>query len=154
MTTVLGIPAHALLVHAVVVLAPLTALLQILCSVWPAARSRLVWLVLALSVAVLVVTPLTTSAGSWLYNREDQHGPVLQLHAERGEWMIYFAVALLVVAIVQVIQHIRESRSETRGKGMAVTAFVLALVVGVSTTVGVAEIGHSGAEAKWGTITQ
>ncbi|MDT5250791.1 MAG: hypothetical protein QOJ28_3425, partial [Mycobacterium sp.] len=29
MTTISGIPAHALLVHAIVVLAPLTALLEI-----------------------------------------------------------------------------------------------------------------------------
>jgi hypothetical protein len=34
MTTVFGLPAHALLVHAVVVLAPLTAALQILCALW------------------------------------------------------------------------------------------------------------------------
>ena len=47
MTTITGIPAHALLVHAIVVLAPLVALLEILCAFWPAARRRLVWLVLA-----------------------------------------------------------------------------------------------------------
>ncbi len=50
MTTISGIPAHALLVHAIVVLAPLTALLEILCAFWPAARRRLVWLVLAFAV--------------------------------------------------------------------------------------------------------
>ena len=51
MTTIIGIPAHALLVHAIVVLAPLDALLEILCGFWPAARRRLVWLVLALAAA-------------------------------------------------------------------------------------------------------
>jgi len=35
MTTIAGLPAHALLVHAIVVLAPLTALLEILCAVGP-----------------------------------------------------------------------------------------------------------------------
>ena len=59
MTTITGIPAHALLVHAIVVLAPLTALLEILCAFWPAARRRFVWLVLALAAANLVLTPLT-----------------------------------------------------------------------------------------------
>lgn len=38
MTTLAGLPAHALLVHGVVVLAPLTAVLAILCAVWPARR--------------------------------------------------------------------------------------------------------------------
>lgn len=154
MTTISGIPAHALLVHAVVVLAPLTAVLQVLCSVWAGARRRLVWLVLALSITVLVLTPLTTSAGSWLYNREEQHRPILQLHAERGEWMVYFAVGLLVVAIVQAVQYLRDSRSDTSGKGLAAAAFLLALIVGVSTIIGVVQIGHSGAEAKWGTIAE
>ena len=46
MTTVNGLPSHVLLVHFIVVLAPLTALLATLCAVWPAARRRLVWLVL------------------------------------------------------------------------------------------------------------
>ena len=61
MTTVAGLPAHALLVHAIVVLAPLTALLGILCAVWPAARRRFVWLVVAFAAVNLVLTPLTTS---------------------------------------------------------------------------------------------
>jgi hypothetical protein len=61
-----GLPAHALLVHFIVVLAPLTAVLAILCAVWPAARQRLVWLVLALALVTTGLTPLTTDAGEWL----------------------------------------------------------------------------------------
>ncbi|MFZ2177676.1 MAG: hypothetical protein WAW17_27340 [Rhodococcus sp. (in: high G+C Gram-positive bacteria)] len=44
-----GLPAHVLLVHFVVVLAPLTAILLILCALWPAARRRMVWLIRALA---------------------------------------------------------------------------------------------------------
>ena len=91
MTTITGIPAHALLVHAIVVLAPLTALLEILCAFWPAARRRFVWLVLALAAANLVLTPLTTEAGQWLYDQLGNDSPILQTHAERGGWMIYFS---------------------------------------------------------------
>jgi len=58
-----------LLVHAIVVLAPLTALLEILCAVWPAARRRLVWLVLAFAAVNLALTPLTTDAGEWLLSQ-------------------------------------------------------------------------------------
>lgn len=154
MTTIAGIPAHALLVHGVVVLAPLTAALLILCALWRAARTRLVWLVLALAAGVMVLTPLVTSAGEWLYNRESEHSAILELHEERGEWMIYFAIGLLVVAILQAVQHVRESRTERPGRGLAVGLAVLAVVVGVSSTVGVVLIGHSGAEAKWGVITE
>ncbi len=154
MNTIAGVPAHALLVHGVVALAPLTALLLILCAFWAAARRRLVWLVLGLAIAVAALTPITASAGQWLYDRESEHRPILELHQERGEWMIYFALALLLVAILQAVQHVMESRAEKAGRALPVIAAVLAVAVGVSSVVGVVLIGHSGAEAKWGTIAE
>jgi VanZ family protein len=150
MTTVFGLPAHALLVHAVVVLAPLTAALEILCALWPAARRRLAWLVLAFATGVMVLAPLTASAGKWLYAQSTEHSPILELHEERGEWAKYFALGLLVVAILQVVQHVRESRSEEPKKALAIGVAVLAIVVGVWATVGIVLIGDSGAQAVWG----
>jgi ABC-type branched-subunit amino acid transport system permease subunit len=150
LTTIFGLPAHALLNHAIVVLAPLVALLEILCAVWPAARRRLVWLNLALAVAVMVLTPLTTSAGEWLYNQQSEHSAILETHQLRGEWAIYIAVALLVVAVVQVVQHWMESRSQEPKRVLAGVAAVLALAVGVSSIVGVVLIGDAGAQAVWG----
>lgn len=150
MTTILGLPAHALLVHAIVVLAPLTAALQILCALWPAARRRLVWLNLAFAVSVVVLTPLTTSAGEWLYEQRPQPTAILQTHADRGQWMIYIAIALLVVAVVQVIQHGVESRSEEPKRTLAAVVAVLALVVGAASTAGIVLIGDTGAQSVWG----
>jgi uncharacterized membrane protein len=150
MTTIAGLPAHALLVHAVVVLVPMLALLEILCALWPAARQRLVWFVLALGVAVMVLTPLTAAAGTWLYEQSQQHQPITDVHAERGEWAKYFAIGLLVVAVIQAVQHWRESRSAEPRRAIAVAAAVLAILVGVSSTVGVVWIGDSGAHAVWG----
>ena len=150
MTTVFGLPAHALLVHAVVVLAPLTALLEILNALWPAARRRLVWLVLALAAAVAVLTPLTASAGQWLYEQSSQHAPILDTHAERAEWALFFAIGLLVIAVAQAVQHGVESRSEQPKRVLAAVVAVLAAVVGVWATVGIAFIGDSGAQAVWG----
>ena len=150
MTTITGIPAHALLVHAIVVLAPLTALLEILCGFWPAARRRLVWLVLALATVTLVLTPLTTEAGEWLYNQQSQPSHILQEHAERGQWMIAFSIALLVVALALVMLHWLTTRSDKPRTAAAVIVAVLALAVGVSSIVGVVRIGDAGAEAVWG----
>ncbi|MEU0497869.1 DUF2231 domain-containing protein [Mycobacterium sp. NPDC006124] len=150
MTTIGGIPAHALLVHAIVVLAPLVALLEILCGFWPAARRRLVWLVLALAAVTLVLTPITTEAGEWLLESGGQPRPILLEHAERGDWMIYFSVALLVVAIAQAVLHVLENRSDTPRKAATVVVAVVALVVGVSSIVTVVRIGDAGAQAVWG----
>lgn len=150
MTTITGIPAHALLVHAIVVLAPLTALLEILCAVWPAARRRFVWLVLAFAAVTTALTPLTTSAGDWLYKQQSQPSDILVTHANRGQWMIFFSVGLLIVAIALAVLHWLEGRSDKPRTVTAVIVVVLALAVGVSSIVGVVRIGDAGAEAVWG----
>jgi len=150
MTTITGIPAHALLVHAIVVLAPLVALLGILCALWPAARRRLVWLVVALAAVNLVLTPLTTSAGDWLFNQLGNDSPILQTHKERGAWMIYFSIGLLVVAVALAVLHRLEERSDKRRTVATVVVAIVAMVVGISSIVGVVRIGDAGAEAVWG----
>ncbi len=150
MTTIAGLPAHVLLVHAIVVLAPLTAALEILCAIWPAARRRLVWLVLAFAAVNLVLTPMTTDAGEWLLNQRSQVSAVLQTHADRGEWMIYFSVALLVVAVALAVLHWLEGRSDKRRTVATVVVAILALVVGVSSIITVVRIGDSGAHSVWG----
>jgi len=150
MTTISGIPAHALLVHAIVVLVPLTALLEILCAFWPAARRRFVWLVLALSAVTLVLTPLTTSAGEWLLQQGGPPRPILQEHVERGEWMIYFSVAMLIVAVLLAALHWAEGRSDAPRRVAAAALAVVALAVGVSSIITVVRIGDAGAQAVWG----
>ena len=150
MTTLWGLPAHALLVHAIVVLAPLTAVLEILCGCWPAARRNLVWLVLALAGVTTILTPITTGAGEWLKDQRRSVSPILAEHAERGDWMIYFAVALLVVALALVLLQWLERRSDTPRKVATVVVAIVALVVGVSSIVTVTRIGHTGAQSVWG----
>jgi hypothetical protein len=149
-TTIWGLPAHALLVHAIVVLAPLTAVLEILCGFWPAARRNLVWLVLALAGVTTILTPITTDAGEWLKDQRRSVSPLLQEHAERGDWMIYFSAALLVVALALAALHVLEGRSDAPRKVATVVVAIVALVVGVSSIVIVAGIGHSGAQSVWG----
>jgi hypothetical protein len=148
MSVINGLPAHVLLVHLIVVLAPLTAVLAILCAVWPAARRRLVWLVLALALVVMVVTPLTTEAGEWLQQRIGA-SPALATHAELGDTMLYFSIALLVAAVLLAALHWRESRGATVNTVVAVVIAALVLIASVATTVQVYRIGDSGARAAW-----
>src|SRR5262245_29913478 len=118
-----------------VVLAPLTALLAMLCGLFPAIRRRLVWLVLILALVTAGLTPLTTEAGEWLFDRQQQPSAILREHASRGGWMIYFSVALVVVAILLAYLHVREGRSETRRVAGPVIVAILALAVGISTII-------------------
>jgi VanZ family protein len=146
-----GLPAHVLLVHFIVVLAPLTALLAILCAVWPAARQRLVWLVLALSLVVVALTPLTTDAGEWLEDRVGR-SPLLHAHTELGDTMLYFSLTLLVAAVLLAVLHVLAGRGQSLPPAWVIIIAVFVVVAGVATIVQVYRIGDSGAKATWGQI--
>jgi VanZ family protein len=148
MSVINGLPAHILFVHLIVVLAPLTAVLAIVSAVWPAARRRLVWLVLALALVVMVTTPLTTEAGEWLEHKVGE-SPAVEIHAELGDTMLYFAIALLVAAALLVFLHVRESRA-TVNTFVAVAIAAVVVLASVATTVQVYRIGDSGSRATWG----
>ncbi|BBY64941.1 DUF2231 domain-containing protein [Mycolicibacterium helvum] len=151
MSTFNGLPSHALLVHFIVVLAPLTAILAILCAVWPAARHRLVWLVVALSVLTAALTPLTTEAGEWLEHQVGR-SPAVHTHAELGDTMIFFSAALLVASALLAVIHLRAGRGRSLSTALSVTVAVFVLAAGVATIVQVYRIGDSGAKATWGRV--
>lgn len=138
-----------LFVHFIVVLAPLTAVLAILCAVWPAARQRLVWLVLGLAIVVGVLTPLTTEAGEWLEHRVGR-SPVLHTHTELGDTMIFFAGALFIAAALLAVQHIQAGRGKALSTVLSAVVAVFVVLASVATVVQVYRIGDSGAKATWG----
>ncbi len=151
MSTFDGLPAHILLVHFIVVLAPLTAVLAIAAAVARPVRARLVWLIAALAAITVVLTPLTTEAGEWLEKRVPRSDAV-HTHTELGDSMVYFSVALAVVAAALVVVHLRERRGGSAGRALSVAVVVVAIVVGVATMVQVYRIGDSGARATWGDV--
>ena len=151
MTVINGLPAHILFVHLLVVLVPLTALLEIVCALSaPVRRGHLVWLTLILAIATAVMTPVTTHAGEWLYDLRRHPDPLLVEHAERGGWMIYFAAGLVIVAIALVWQSVAERRSESPRKATNTVIAIVALAVGISSVVQLYRIGDSGSESVWG----
>jgi uncharacterized membrane protein len=151
MTVFNGLPAHVLLVHFLVVLVPLTALLEIACALWPAVRrGQIVWLTLILAIVTMVLTPITINAGEWLYDLRRHPDPILQQHAQRGGWMIYFSAALLVVAVVLAVLHLAERRSEKRLLPTNIIIAIVALAVGISSIIQLYRVGDTGAHSVWG----
>ncbi len=151
MTVVNGMPAHALLLHFVLVLVPLIALLEIVCGVWPRARrGQLLWLTVILAAGNMVLTPITINAGEWLYDLRAKPSPILQEHAARGSIMVYFSAALLAVALVLVALRVIERRSDKgRAAARAIVA-VLTLAVAVAAMVQIYRVGDAGAQSVWG----
>ncbi len=115
MTTVGGLPAHILLVHAVVVLVPLTALLVVLVTVWPAARARLTLATGILAVVTLISVPLATDAGEWLERRVTRTA-LLQTHTQLGDTMLPWAIALAVVALAVLARELLAGRAARPGR--------------------------------------
>ena len=148
MSTFNGLPIHPLLVHFIVVLAPLTAALAILCALWPAARQRLVWLVLALAAFTAAVTPLATESGEWLEHHIEK-SELVEKHADLGDSMLYFSLALLVAAVLLVVVHVRAHRAKPLSTGLSAAVAAFIVLAGVATTVQVVRIGDSGATAAW-----
>jgi len=143
-----GLPAHPLLVHFLVVLAPLTAILAILCALWPAARQRLVWLVLALAGVTAALSPIATEAGEWLEHQIEESA-LVEKHAALGDTMVYFAGALLLAAILLAVAHWRAERGNPLSGALSAIITVVVVVASVATAVQVYRIGHSGAESVW-----
>jgi hypothetical protein len=153
MSTIAGLPAHILLLHFVVALVPLTAILLILCTVWPAARRRLVWLVVVLAGLTLLVTPSTVTAGEWLADTGKIGGsPDLDRHMAAGEYGLYMALGLAVAATLLAGLDMVLSR----GGGVppvvrwGISAVVIALAGG--SMFAIHTIGESGSKAAWGSL--
>jgi hypothetical protein len=158
-----GLPAHILLVHAVVVLVPLTALLVSAASILPQARRRMGVALPIVALATLFLVPLTTHAGEWLQARVPD-SPAVRDHAELGDSITVVALALLLLSAVVWWRGRRADaaapspidgpgasavpvRRPSRSLSLAVT--VVTVLVSVGAVVQVVRVGDSGARASW-----
>jgi hypothetical protein len=149
--TIFGLPVHALVVHATVVVVPLAALSVLLAGVWPRFRRWAGWGPAALAVLALVLTPISTSSGESLEHRVG-HSALVEDHAHLADMLIWWTVPLAVIAAAAWFLHRRGGFRSRRS--LSVVMGVLAVVVGLGTLVQVVLIGHSGAKAAWsGVVT-
>jgi hypothetical protein len=166
MTTVNGLPAHILLVHAIVVLLPLAALLLVLSALWPAARGKLAAPNAILSVLVVILVPITTDAGEWL-ERRVASTPLVRTHTELGDTALYVAIPVAVLALVvwwRRRENLQLQAAETNTgatarrrrtflapASTAVTVVLSALSIAAAGAAfyDIYRIGDSGAQASW-----
>jgi hypothetical protein len=151
---VAGLPLHPLIVHAVVVLTPLTVLALLVGTFWPAARRRLGIVTPLGALVVLVLVPITVIAGQTL---AEVIGPVpaVARHQELGEMLLPWAIALFIVAAAQWAwfrfgdARVRRD-SPTGARSVVIGLAAASVVVGVGTVVLLVLIGDSGSRAVWG----
>lgn len=101
-TQINGLPAHVLLVHAVLALIPLAAATLVASAVWPAARRRLGVVAPALALLALVFVPITTNAGRWLQNHLPNNightSPAIGKHVNLAAGLLPWAIGILVMS--------------------------------------------------------
>lgn len=142
-----GLPVHPLVVHAVVVLLPLTVLGTIAIAARPSWRSTYGPLVVGVGAVATVLCPVATSSGEALEQRVGDPGE----HAELGETLVWLALALTVLALALVLLERRRSAGRATGPAFLPPAVaVLAVVVALGTAVQVYRVGDTGARAVWG----
>jgi hypothetical protein len=142
-----GLPVHALVVHAVVVLVPLGALGVIAIAIVPRWRQRFGVAVLAVLTAGLIAVPIATRSGQNLFDRVHASGTTLKQirhHEDMGKLVIYPTVALWILALVLVLL----DRSGRTGRSTMVVA-VLAVLAAGAATAQVAITGELGSTAVW-----
>jgi uncharacterized membrane protein len=148
-----GLPVHALVVHAVVVLLPLACIGTIAIAVKPRWRHRYGVLVVACAAVATALIPVATSSGEALESHVGNPGE----HAELGDQLIWFAIPLLALSLALVWldrRHRSDEAEEPKRGGATRVVAVLALVAALATSVQVYRVGDSGARAAWGNRVQ
>lgn len=145
--TVLGLPVHALVVHAVVVIVPLAATGVLAIGLVPRWRRTYGPLVALAATAGLALVPVAANSGNELKDRLDAGGVVakqIQRHADVGELVIWPTLAMWVLTVALVLM----SRRERPGAGLKVVAG-LAIVAALASGAAVVRAGHLGSNAVW-----
>lgn len=141
--TVLGLPAHPLVLHAVVVGIPVMALLSIVMLTRGSWRRTWAWPVAVIDVLLVPLAFLTAWTGKGL--QRALGGEVAVDHGEMGELVPWFTAVMAASAVAFAL---------LRGRGRV--ARILAAVALIATSVAaagwVAVTGHAGAESSWGFI--
>jgi hypothetical protein len=172
--TIGNLPLHPLIVHATEVTVPVTAVVVILAVLYPRFRRWANWAPLALSVASLVLVPMSTQSGEALEERVTENAD-LERHTQLGEGLLGWVIGLFIIAAAMFAWDLwrrREAKAAELGAGtegsagvvgrlrrptsarlIAVVLAVGALVVGTGTIVQAVLIGHSGATAVWSDTT-
>ena len=155
MIEIAGLPAHILLVHAVVVLAPIAGLAAIVFAAAPRWRSQLAWPLGVLSFGLVPLCLLTAQAGEQLEETRPASA-LIREHAEQGDVLKAVSVVFFVVVAAALIasydpigRHFSFLGSLRTNRAVQMTLLVLAAAAGAFFIYQSVITGHSGAASVW-----
>lgn len=155
--TAFGLPVHVLVLHAAVIGVPVAALATIAVAVKRSWLPRFGWWVVGLDALVLVVVIVTRQSGQEFVERlfpdPATRSDDVKTHVQRGEDMLWYAIALFVVALALMFVARQQERSEVLTKPLPAVVLpavaVLAVAAAVLAVIQVVRVGHSGSSAVW-----
>ena len=155
-----GLPLHPLVVHAVVVLAPLSALAAIAYAVIPRLRWALRWPMVVATLGAVGAAVVAVQAGHALvelYGYTPEARPDVFAHQDRGELLRNVLLGFTVVVLLAAWRlggptGLTSGRGERPVAGGVVDLLATGLLVvgGLAVAVLVFLAGESGARAVWG----
>ena len=145
MDLILGLPLHPLIIHAVVVLVPLSALGVIFLLVFPRFAPTFSPLILILLIASTVAGFIAENSGQSLSNRVGYPGD----HAEQGERLAKLILLFTLLYITWFVVYRKSIKFKSADKLLKNSLSVLLLLTAIASTTLTFIVGHSGAKASW-----
>ena len=156
LSTLLGVPAHPLLVHIAVVFTPLAALGTVAIVLRADWRRRYGWLVVAAAFLAFAGTELATGSGEKLRPKIDPTDALRQhIRLARTARPLVFVFFVLVTGYVAVTDPRLRRFDRLRGhRLLVVAAAVVTLAGAAAATTWMVLAGHQGAKVTWSGIGQ
>lgn len=139
-----GLPMHPLVVHAAVVLLPLSALVLVVLVFVPSWRTRFGWATIAGLAAGTAAAFVAKESGEALAAKVGLPAD----HALWGDILVPVSIGLFVVAVAWLVLRNRAARTSSRSMAATITGG-LAVVLALAATAITVMVGHSGAQAVW-----
>ena len=145
MDLILGLPLHPLIIHAVVVLVPLSALSVIFLLVFPRFVPTFSPLILILLIASTIAGFIAENSGQSLSNRVGYPGD----HAEQGDRLAKLILLFTMLYITWFVIYRKSIKFKSADKLLKRGLSVLLLLAAIASTTLTFIVGHSGAKVTW-----
>ena len=154
-TTILGIPAHPLLIHAAIVFVPLLIAAAVVYALWPAIRNRIDWVVAVLAIAAPFSVWFAKVSGQnfrqRLINRNLTSPQVLvkiNQHQSYGTTALWWTIGLAVLALL-MLGYARSRRGKSVSMPLWAASIIVTVVLAGFTGYYIFRTGDTGAHIVW-----
>lgn len=150
------LPLHVLVIHAAVVVLPVSSLAAIVFALVPRWRWLLRWPVLLLGLGTAVLAYVAKESGEAFVAAMPDLGQLVREHQERGDLLFWYSLVFAVVSVAAFLVlggpsalASGKGAKATRSKPLELVTSAALVVIGVLVIWQTIRTGDSGAKAVW-----